>query len=119
MNDTGGETAQGWAEFTELGLGETPARQLWRNLMTAYTSRFPGRGTLIEETLMEGRAEGLVAGRAESRAEDILRILDRRGIEVPEAVRERVTACADLDILGTWFDRALTVVSAEELFAEA
>ncbi|UXY27749.1 hypothetical protein [Streptomyces sp. HUAS TT20] len=115
VNDTGGETAQGWAEFTELGLGETPARQLWRNLMTAYTSRFPGRGTLIEETLMEG----LVAGRAESRAEDILRILDRRGIEVPEAVRERVTACADLDILGTWFDRALTVVSAEELFAEA
>lgn len=26
-------------------------------------------------------------------------------------------ACADLELLGTWFDRSLTVESAEELFA--
>jgi hypothetical protein len=56
--------------------------------------------------------------RAEGRAEDILRILDRRGIEVSEAVRERITTGTDLDILNTWFDRAITVVSAEELFVE-
>ncbi|MFF3937747.1 hypothetical protein [Streptomyces phaeofaciens] len=83
--------------------------------MATYTPRFPGSGTLIEETLIEGEAEG----RAEGRAEDILRILDRRGVEVSEAVRERITSCADLEVLGTWLDRSLTATSAEELFAEA
>ncbi|MEV0179511.1 hypothetical protein AB0I54_09440 [Streptomyces sp. NPDC050625] len=82
--------------------------------MARYTSRFPGRGTLIEETFIKGRAQA----RAEGRAEDILRILDRRGIEVPEAVRERITTGTDLDILNTWFDRAITVVCVEELFVE-
>ncbi|MFF4019322.1 hypothetical protein [Streptomyces sp. NPDC001843] len=109
LANTGGETAKRWAEFTEVGLGDTPARALWRQLMATYTPRFPGRGTLIEETLIEGEAKG--------RAADVLRILDRRGIEVPEAVRERVTSCTDLETLGVWFDRALTATDTEELFA--
>jgi hypothetical protein len=77
--------------------------------MTLRPSRFPGSGTLIEETRIEGRAE--------SRAEDILRILDLRAIDIPDAARERVNGCTDLELLGTWFDRALTVTTAEELFA--
>lgn len=77
--------------------------------MTLRPSRFPGSGTLIEETRIEGRAEG--------RAEDILRILDLRAIDIPESARERVNGCTDLELLGTWFDRALTVTTAEELFA--
>ncbi|MEU8716445.1 hypothetical protein [Streptomyces sp. NPDC048663] len=54
--------------------------------MATYTPWFPGSGTLIEETLSEGEAKG----RAEGRAEDILRILDLRGVAVAEADRERV-----------------------------
>ncbi|MFH8339920.1 hypothetical protein [Streptomyces sp. AM6-12] len=54
--------------------------------------------------------------RAESRAEDILHILGARGVEVSDSVRERVMACVDLDVLGTWLDRSLTVTSAEGLF---
>ncbi|MER6462347.1 hypothetical protein AB0N99_40135 [Streptomyces sp. NPDC093272] len=76
--------------------------------MATYTPRFPGSGTLIEETLIEGEAKG--------RAEDILRILDLRGVAVAEADRERVLACEDLDTLGVWFDRAVTATGAEELF---
>lgn len=109
LANTGGETAKRWAEFTEVGLGGTPARALWRQLMATYTPRFPGRGTLIEETFIEGEARG--------RAADILRILDRRGIEASEAARERITGCTDLETLGTWFDRALTASNAEEIFA--
>jgi hypothetical protein len=77
--------------------------------MTLRPSRFPGSGTLIEETRIEGEAKG--------RAEDILRILDLRAIDIPDAARERVNGCTDLELLGTWFDRALTVTTAEELFA--
>ncbi|MER6065637.1 hypothetical protein ABT167_31640 [Streptomyces sp. NPDC001792] len=131
--DTGGETAKRWAEFTEVGLGDTPARALWRRLMATYTPRFPGSGTIVEEAINEGLAKGLAEGRAEgrakgrvegraegrakARAEDILRILDVRGIEISGADRDRVMCCEDLDALGVWFDRALTVTSGEELFA--
>ncbi|MFF3498327.1 hypothetical protein [Streptomyces sp. NPDC003247] len=79
--------------------------------MATYTPRFPGSGTLIEETLIAGETNG--------RAADILRVLELRGVAVPEAVRERVTSCTDLDILGTWLDRSLTASAAEDLFDES
>ncbi|MFH8463828.1 hypothetical protein [Streptomyces sp. NPDC017991] len=110
--DTGGEIAKGWAEFTEIGLGDPRTRALWRNLMTTYTSRFPGSGTLIEETLIKGQA----LGQARGRAQDILRLLALREINVPEAARERITGCTDLETLGVWFDRAVTAAGVEELF---
>ncbi|RZB14647.1 hypothetical protein StrepF001_36580 [Streptomyces sp. F001] len=119
LANTGGETAQNWAEYTEIGLGDAQTRAFWRHLMATYTPRFPGRGTIIEESINKGMAEGKAKGRAEGRAEDILRILQLRGIDIPEAARERITSCTDLDTLGTWFDRALTAASAEELFGEA
>lgn len=75
---------------------------------------FPGRGTLIEETYLEGEAEG----KAEERAQLVLRVLRNRGMDVSDGTRERVTACADLDVLGRWIDFAFTVGRAEELFAE-
>ncbi|MGW5969787.1 hypothetical protein [Streptomyces sp. NPDC055186] len=64
---------------------------------------------LSEEIRDEGRAEG-AARRA---AEDVLEILDVRGIDVPEAVRERVTACDDPEILRHWHRRAVTAPTAE------
>ncbi|MBC9725216.1 hypothetical protein [Streptomyces sp. TRM68367] len=110
VQNIGGETAKAWWEFLEIGLGDNPALELWRHLMETHKPRFPGRGTLLEETLNEGRAEG--------RAEDILRILALRGVEIPEDARERITSCTDLDVLSTWFDRSLTVTNTEDLFAQ-
>jgi hypothetical protein len=115
-----------WAEFTEIGLGDTPARALWRNLVAMRPSRFPGSGTIVEEYRIkgftqgeaEGRAKGEAEGRTQSRAQDILRILDLRSIAVPEAARERITSCTDLDTLGVWLDRSLTAADTEELFAQ-
>jgi hypothetical protein len=106
------EQAYSWAEFTETGLGDARARTLWRELLSTYTLRFPGSGTIIEEAILKGREEG----REKARAEDILRVLRVRGIDVSDAVRERVGSCDDLDVLGTWLDRAVTVGSADELF---
>ncbi|MBZ6286621.1 hypothetical protein [Streptomyces olivaceus] len=97
-----------WAEIVEIGLGEGPGREYWRHLMATYTPNFPGSNTIVEESWLEGRAKG--------RAEDILRILEVRGIEIPDSVRERVIECTDLDVLGTWFDRSLSAAHAEELF---
>ncbi|WP_409470320.1 hypothetical protein [Streptomyces sp. HC307] len=54
--------------------------------------------------------------RAMGRAEDVLLILESRGIEVPEATRERIMTCTDLDTLRTWVIRAVHVEAAEKLF---
>ncbi|MFG3081209.1 hypothetical protein [Streptomyces parvulus] len=45
-------------------------------------------------------------------------MVEVRGIEIPGSVRERVTGCTDLDVLGTWLDRSLSAAHAEELFGE-
>src|SRR5262249_40167952 len=73
------ETADLFKELTELGLGTTPAAQIWRDLMATPTSFFraetaeklrdEGRAEGKAEGRVEGRAEGRVTGRAEGRAE--------------------------------------------------
>ena len=77
-----------------------------------FANYFPGRGHLMERAYFEGQAEGQAAGEAAL----ILRLLEKRGVLVSEGVRERVTSCTDLDTLTLWFDRALTVTVAEDLF---
>lgn len=81
--------------------------------MTIRTA-FPGRGTLIEETLLAGEAKG----RVKERAHSVLRVLEARGIPASDETRERITECTDLDILDQWMVRAVTVTTAEELFDE-
>jgi hypothetical protein len=65
---------------------------------------------LSEEIRDEGRAQG--------RAEDILVVLETRGIDVPDEIRERVTACDDDELLRRWLVRAATAASAEEIFSD-
>ncbi|MFF8094396.1 hypothetical protein [Streptomyces sp. NPDC016675] len=67
------------------------------------------------ETAQSLRAEG----RAEGRAEDILLLLERRGVAVSGGDRERIVGCADLDVLGVWFSRAITAGSVAEVFGPA
>jgi len=99
-------------QFLDVTLGETPAGDKWRSIM-GFVNYFPGRGHLMERAYLEGQAEG----KAASEAALILRLLENRGILVSEDTRERITSCADLHTLTTWFDRALTVTVSEDLFA--
>ncbi|MFF8100964.1 hypothetical protein ACF07S_14515 [Streptomyces sp. NPDC016640] len=103
-----------WFEVVEVGLESTPTRKNWRKLMQDVVTHFPGHRTLFEEKYLKGVAEG----RAESKAEDILRVLKVRGLTVSDDDRERITTCTDLDTLTAWFDRSLTTTTAEDLFAE-
>lgn len=87
--------------------------------MAVYTPNFPGFGSVMEEAWIQVHSDGEAKGKAKGKAKDILRVLEVRGVEVSESIRERVMACGDLEVLGTWFDRSLTVESAAELFAGA
>lgn len=106
------DPAQGmiYAELVEAGLGDTPARDLWRDLMSALLNFF--RSEHAQRAFAEVRAES----RAEKAAEDVLRVLSLRGLEVTVETRERIESCKDLELLDTWLDRAVTAACTEELF---
>lgn len=61
----------------------------------------------------KGRTEGVVL----SKADDIIDVLDARGLSVTDEQRQRITSTTDLELLRTWLRRAVTVASADELFA--
>ncbi|GAA3990010.1 hypothetical protein GCM10022384_42500 [Streptomyces marokkonensis] len=117
LSDDDEHTASIFIELTEQGLGKTPAADLWRHIMAADLSFFQSQTaqSLRAEGRAEGCAEGRAEGRVEGRAEDILLLLDGRGVEVSEEERARIVGCADLDTLGVWFTRAITAVSAAEV----
>ncbi|TMR91249.1 hypothetical protein [Nonomuraea basaltis] len=108
------DTAAYIAEQTEIGLGDTKARQIWRCLMTMQNYRF--KSEFAEMLRAEGRAEGEACGEARGEAKSVLKILEQRDIPVPEPIRERILACTDLTLLESWLVRSLKAATAEELF---
>ncbi len=59
--------------------------------------------------------EGAARGRVEAKVDDVLRILRVRRVGVPDAARERISACTDPDRLDTWIDQAVTAESIDDL----
>jgi hypothetical protein len=55
----------------------------------------------------------------QGQADAVVTALETRGIEVPADVLERITSCTDLDQLTNWVRRAVTVRTAQDLFAES
>ncbi|MER5634979.1 hypothetical protein [Streptomyces nitrosporeus] len=95
-------------ELIAQGLGNRPAAQQWRNLVAVDLSFYTS--PLSEEIRDEGRAQG--------RTEDLLLILDVRGIGITDAVREQITTCGDPGLLRQWLKRAALATTAEEVFGE-
>ena len=74
------------------------------------TSTYP----FVSQLRSQGREEGL----AEGRAQDIARLLDKRGIAMTQAERDRITSCREGKTLETWLDRLLTISDINQLFAD-
>ncbi|GAB3459424.1 hypothetical protein GCM10027570_43520 [Streptomonospora sediminis] len=55
-------------------------------------------------------------GKAEGKAESVLRVLKARGITISEEDRTRITTCTDPETLNTWLDRAIDIHTADQLF---
>ncbi|KAA0929779.1 hypothetical protein [Streptomyces apricus] len=100
-------------EFTAQGLGgNRRAVELWRNLVAVDLSFY--KSWLSEEIRDEARAEA----RVQNAAESILLVLETRGLDVSDEVRERVTGCDDPGLLRRWLTNAVTAPSAEAIFAD-
>ncbi|MGV9939872.1 hypothetical protein [Streptomyces sp. NPDC003401] len=104
LRDVPEDIADPIVEFTAQGLGNRPAKHLWRNLVAVDLSFYT---SYISEEI-----------RAQSRAEDILVILEQRGLDVSEDVRGRVMGCTDPELLRRWLTRAVTAPAAEEIFED-
>ena len=61
---------------------------------------------------------GVDQGTAETKAQDVLKLMDVRGLEPTQAQRSRVTPAAGLAKLETWFERAATAATAADVFKE-
>ncbi|MFI6178486.1 hypothetical protein ACIA8R_23335 [Nonomuraea sp. NPDC051191] len=62
------------------------------------------------------RAEGEAVGLARGTAKALLSLLERRGVVVPDDVRERVVSCTDLAVIETWIGRAVHATSLSDVF---
>jgi hypothetical protein len=100
-------TAAFLAAFTEVGLGDSPAGQIWRVLMTttAYPHLMPPLRRLWRE---EGRLEEAVTA--------VLRVLQARAITISPAIEARIREHTDIAALELLLTRAVTVARAEDLF---
>lgn len=67
----------------------------------------------------EIRDEGREQGRAQQGAQDVLLVLEQRGLDIPDGVRTRITECGDPEVLRHWLARAVTAPSAEAVFEGA
>lgn len=105
------QSATYYNDLLDVGLGNTLAGAKWRELMT-FVTYFPGRGTVRETAYLEGKELGEATGEAKA----ILRVLEVRGVGIPEDARERVSGCTDLDTLHRWLDRAVRAETVDDLF---
>lgn len=92
-----------------LNLASDAARQILEAMMT--TAEY--QKTFIERIHDDGKAEG----KAESKAEAVIKLLDARGLAPTDEQRRQVTSSADPAQLDHWFDRAITAITAAEVFA--
>lgn len=94
------------AELTLVGLEDTPADTIWRQMVAMDTSFH--RSSFSRQLRAEGNVEG--------RSAAVLRVLDKRGVAITDQQRARLAECTDLDQLDTWLDRAVTAACASEVF---
>ncbi len=63
------------------------------------------------------RREGRDEGKIEAKRDAVLRVLERRGVELTAEDRTRIAASADMATLDRWFDNALGARTSADVFA--
>jgi flagellar biosynthesis/type III secretory pathway protein FliH len=72
----------------------------------------------LEQGLEQGREQGLEQGAANAKAQDVLKVMDTRGLKPTQEQRAKITAAAGITQLDLWFDRALTAGTAADVFKD-
>ena len=72
----------------------------------------------VESYVKIGVDQGREQGAAETKAQDVLKAMDVRGLRPSKEQRAKVTATAGLAKLEMWFERALTATTAADVFED-
>jgi hypothetical protein len=89
-------------------------------MTTPYAGKAPCyiSGLAPEHVYALGEYAGLVRGRLDAMGRVVERIFDLRGLTLTMTQRDRILWCFDLAQLDTWFVRAVTADTADEVFAD-
>ena len=93
-----------------LDVIEAALSEAARKAFAMLPENYEFQGPTFKKGKLEGKLEAMTAG--------LVDVLEARGLAVDEAVRERVSACEDLEQLRRWLRRAAVVESSDELFIE-
>ena len=72
----------------------------------------------IEQGREQGLEQGLEQGAANAKAQDVLKVMDARGLRPTQEQRAMITATVGIAQLDHWFDRALTAETAADVFTD-
>jgi hypothetical protein len=72
----------------------------------------------VQVGIEQGLEKGLEQGAANAKAQDVLKVMDARGLRPTPEQRSRITATAGIAQLDLWFDRALTADTAADVFKD-
>ena len=95
-----------------LGVADAAARAELEALMAS--PKF--HSTFVDGLLQQGEEKGMEKGAVRSKVEDLVKLIQARGLELTKAQLNLVTSCADLSQLATWFDQALDAKTTDEIF---
>jgi hypothetical protein len=92
--------------YSDVVFGVLPAaaREFQEDLMHAIIRKYGYQSEVARALFAHGEVRAVLA------------VLDARGIEVPEKVRDEITACTDPEQAETWVRRAATATTVDDLF---
>ncbi len=96
------------AALAELFAGAVGRREAWSKTLEAFKMN-------ESPVAREWRAEAYRKGEANS----LMRVLQRRGVVLPEDLIARIRACADSEQLDRWLDAAAVATTLEEFRKDA
>jgi hypothetical protein len=123
IRDTGASAAERKTLATIILVrASADARRLLEGLMSTMEWKSDFVESFVEQGLEQGREQGLEQGleqgRVQGKREDVVKVLDVRGLRPTEEQRARVDASTDLAQLDRWLERSLTATTAAEVFTD-
>jgi hypothetical protein len=94
------------------------ARRALEAMMKGYEYQSDFAKKYFTQGYAEGFAEGFFKGFTEATALNVLTVLRVRGIEVSDAVRERILAQKDPERLERWLEKAIVATSVAAVLDE-
>ena len=94
------------------------ARQILEDMMSTTEWKDDFIESYVQIGIEQGREQGLEQGAANAKAQDVLKVIDARGLTPTQEQRAKITATVGIAQLDLWFDRALTADTAADIFKD-